>query len=348
VDSPNLDPNVVPKPDPAPLTPDTPNLTPPWASSPPAAATSDPSGEPRTAPTSPLWWSAPVVPPPMGPMTTPTPQHRPRRGSGFASLLAAAVLGAAIASGGTFAAVETLSVGTAPTATPTATSAANAANQASARSAPSGDPDAEIVQAAAAVSPAVVTITTTSTQNGGFGRSFQATGIGSGTIFASSGWILTNRHVVEGSTTVSVQLADGRTFTGTVYGLSSTTDLAIVKITATGLPTAVVGDSSTLVVGQRVIAIGDPLGDFQNTVTTGIVSALGRSIDVETEHLTGLIQTDAAINPGNSGGPLLNTSGKVIGINTATASSAQGIAFAIPAAMAQPLITAALAGQPIP
>ena len=100
--------------------------------------------------------------------------------------------------------------------------------------------------------------------------------------------------------------------------------------------------------GQRVIAIGDPLGDFQNTVTTGIVSGLARSIDVENEHLTGLIQTDAAINPGNSGGPLLDTSGNIVGINTATASTAQGISFSIPVAVAKPLMAAALAGQPIP
>lgn len=315
-------------------------------------STSDPtpqsSFDPRTAPTTPLWWSAPIAPPPVQPTPSTPPPRGPRRGGGFASLLVAAVLGGALASGGTFAALESLGVGKTASAAPIASAAPDAADQASSKSSATGDPDANIITAAAAVSPAVVTITTQSTQSGGFGRSFQATGVGSGTIFDSAGWILTNRHVVEGATTVSVQLADGRAFTGTVYGMSSTTDLAIVKIQATGLPTAAIGDSHTLEVGQRVIAIGDPLGDFQGTVTTGIISALGRSIDVENEHLSGLIQTDTAINPGNSGGPLLDTTGKVIGVNTATASTAQGIAFAIPIAVAQPLLTAALAGQPIP
>jgi serine protease Do len=244
--------------------------------------------------------------------------------------------------------LEAVGVGSGPSAAPAATTSGNSADQASAKT-PSGDPDADIVSAAAKVSPAVVTITTTATGGGGFGgRGVQTTGVGSGTIFDSNGWILTNRHVVEGATNVSVQLADGRTFSGTIYGESSTTDLAIVKIQATGLPTAAVGDSASLVVGQRVIAIGDPLGDFQNTVTTGIVSGLARSIDVENEHLSGLIQTDAAINPGNSGGPLLDTAGNIVGINTATASTAQGISFSIPVAVAKPLMAAALAGQPIP
>ncbi len=260
----------------------------------------------------------------------------------------AALLGAILASGGTFVTLEAVGVGATPSAAPAATTSSNSADQASAKTA-SGDPDADIVSAAAKVSPAVVTITTTATGGGGFGgRGFQTTGVGSGTIFDSNGWILTNRHVVDGATNVSVQLADGRTFTGTIYGESSTTDLAIVKIQATGLPTAAAGDSGSLVVGQRVVAIGDPLGDFQNTVTTGIVSGLQRSIDVENEHLTGLIQTDAAINPGNSGGPLLDTSGNIVGINTATASTAQGISFSIPVAVAKPLMAAALAGQPIP
>ena len=306
-----------------------------------------PGSTPPNPPSTPLWWSAPALPPTQPVVTTPTPRA-PRRGGGFVSLFMAALLGALLASGGTFVTLEAVGVGAAPTAAPAATTSANSADQASSKTAATGDPDADIVAAAAKVSPAVVTITTQSTSSNGFGRGFQTTGVGSGTIFDSAGWILTNRHVVEGATSVSVQLADGRTFTGTVYGESSTTDLAIVKIDATGLPTAAVGDSTTLVVGQRVIAIGDPLGDFQSTVTTGIVSGLNRSINVENESLTGLIQTDAAINPGNSGGPLLDTAGEIVGINTATASTAQGISFAIPVAVAKPLMAAALAGQPIP
>jgi len=304
------------------------------------------STPPPNPPSTPLWWSAPASPPAQPVVPAPSPRE-PRRGNGFAAVFMAALLGAVLASGGTFVTLEAVGVGAAPTAAPAATTSPNAADQASTKTT-LADPDADVVAAAAKVSPAVVTITTQGTSSNGFGRGIQTTGIGSGTIFNSAGWILTNRHVVEGATTVSVQLADGRTFTGTVYGESSTTDLAIVKIDATGLPTAAVGDSTTLVVGQSVIAIGDPLGDFQSTVTTGIVSGLNRSIDVENESLTGLIQTDAAINPGNSGGPLLDAAGNVVGINTATASTAQGISFAIPVAVAKPLMADALAGQPIP
>jgi S1-C subfamily serine protease len=120
-----------------------------------------------------------------------------------------------------------------------------------------------------------------------------------------------------------------------------------VKIDATGLPTVQFGDSSSLKVGQLAIAIGDPLGQYQGTVTTGVISGVNRSIDVSNESLNDLIQTDAPINPGNSGGPLVDASGQVIGINTAEASSAQGIGFAIPINLARPLTQQALAGQPL-
>src|SRR4029077_5741734 len=134
-------------------------------------------------------------------------------------------------------------------------------------------------------------------------------------------------------------------FTGTIYGIDTLTDLAIVRIDAKGLPTAPMGDSSALQVGQLAIAIGSPLGTFTNSVTSGIVSALGRSITIGTTTLNNLIQTDASINPGNSGGPLVDSSGKVIGIDTATAAGAQGIAFAIPIDIAKPLLQQALAGE---
>jgi serine protease Do len=129
------------------------------------------------------------------------------------------------------------------------------------------------------------------------------------------------------------------------------TDLAIVKISASGLPTAQIGSSAELAIGQLAIAIGDPLGTFENTVTTGVVSGHGRQIqagdvtDLSGEQLNNLIQTDAAINPGNSGGPLLNSAGQVIGVNTAVAGSAQGIGFAIPIDVAKPLMQQALAGK---
>ena len=141
-----------------------------------------------------------------------------------------------------------------------------------------------------------------------------------GVIFDSNGWILTNHHVVEGGEKFDVELKDGRVLSGTVYGIDTLTDLAIVKVDATGLPTAAIGESDALKVGQLVVAIGSPLGTYSNSVTSGIVSAKGRSITTDSnESLTNLIQTDAAINPGNSGGPLLDAGGNVIGINTAIA-----------------------------
>jgi serine protease Do len=169
--------------------------------------------------------------------------------------------------------------------------------------------------------------------------------VGSGVIFNSNGWILTNHHVVADQGTLTVQLSDGRSFPATVYGTDTLTDLAIVKIKATGLPTATLGDSSTLQVGETAIAVGDPLGQYPGTVTVGVVSGVDRSISDSTGGLDDLIQTDAAINPGNSGGPLVDANGAVIGIDTAVAGSAQGIGFAIPINVARPLTEQALAGQ---
>lgn len=201
-----------------------------------------------------------------------------------------------------------------------------------------------ITTAVQKVSPAVVTI---QVREGGGG------GSGSGFIFNSNGWILTNRHVVEGASQIQVVLADTRTFGGRVYGIDTLTDLAIVKIDATGLPTASIGSSADLTQGQLAIAIGNPLGTFQNTVTTGVISGLGRQISAgdvsqsSSERLNNLIQTDAAINPGNSGGPLLNSEGQVIGVNTATSSNAEGISFAIPIDAAKGIMAQALAGKPL-
>jgi Do/DeqQ family serine protease len=156
-------------------------------------------------------------------------------------------------------------------------------------------------------------------------------GTGSGFIISTDGNILTNAHVIDGATKVTVNLKDGRTFEGQVLGQDPLTDLAVIKINADNLPVAHFGDSDQLVIGEWAIAIGNPLG-LDNTVTTGIVSATGRSsyqIGVADKRLD-FIQTDAAINPGNSGGPLLNAKGEVIGINTAIIQNAQGLGFAIP------------------
>jgi len=161
-------------------------------------------------------------------------------------------------------------------------------------------------------------------------------GTGSGFIISSDGNILTNAHVVEGSTTVEVVLKDGRRLQGRVLGTDSVTDVAVVKIDADNLPTISLGDSNNLEPGEWAIAIGNPLG-LDNSVTVGIISATGRSSnDVGVpDKRVGFIQTDAAINPGNSGGPLLNQNGEVIGINTAIIDGAQGLGFAIPINNAQ-------------
>lgn len=156
-------------------------------------------------------------------------------------------------------------------------------------------------------------------------------GEGSGFIISADGRILTNAHVVDGADTVSVTLKDGRKYQGQVLGKDTVTDVAIVKISANQLPTVALGNSDQLKPGEWAIAIGNPLG-LDNTVTTGIISATGRSssdVGVPDKRVS-FIQTDAAINPGNSGGPLLNARGQVIGMNTAIIQGTQGLGFAIP------------------
>jgi serine protease Do len=161
----------------------------------------------------------------------------------------------------------------------------------------------------------------------------QVRGAGSGFIIRPDGFILTNEHVVRNAQNLKVTLQGGKKFDGRVVGTDPQTDLAIVKINATHLPTADLGDSDSLVPGQWAVAIGNPYG-FHDTVTAGIISALGRSID-DPNNRGYLIQTDAAINPGNSGGPLVDLSGKVVGINEAIIANAQGLGFAIPVNLAK-------------
>jgi putative serine protease PepD len=183
------------------------------------------------------------------------------------------------------------------------------------------------------VSPAVVNITSTTIQYDFFLRAFPVPGSGSGFLIDNRGNILTNYHVVSGARSIEVTLSDRSRHPAKLIGRDRLTDLAVIQITdRANFPAVKLGSSENLQVGQKVLAIGNPFG-FQGTLTTGIISALGRSIqDEDGRVLENLIQTDAAINPGNSGGPLLNSRGEVIGINTAIYGPGAnvGIGFAIP------------------
>ena len=202
-----------------------------------------------------------------------------------------------------------------------------------------------VADVAKKLSPSVVSIVTTSNQQTIFGNS-TTEGAGTGIIISKDGYVLTNRHVIpEAANSVRVVLSDGTSYDNVkVVGRDSFNDLAFLKISgADNLTPATIGDSSKVQVGQKVIAIGNALGQFQTTVTSGIISAMGRPLTAsdgqdQAEQLENLSQTDAAINPGNSGGPLVNLSGEVIGINTAVAEDAQGIGFAIPINDAKGLI----------
>jgi S1-C subfamily serine protease len=201
---------------------------------------------------------------------------------------------------------------------------------ASAAPSPSGSPgiagalQGDFVRVVASVSPSVVVIETSS-------------GLGSGIIFDAKGDIVTNNHVVDGSTTFTVTLADGQKLPGTLVGTYPAGDIAVIHVTGTNLAPATFGDSTKLVVGDIVLAVGNPLG-LQSSVTQGIVSAIGRSVpESSTVTLPNVIQTSAEINPGNSGGALVNLAGDVIGIPTLAAldpefsnTPAAGIGFAIP------------------
>jgi S1-C subfamily serine protease len=155
-------------------------------------------------------------------------------------------------------------------------------------------------------------------------------GAGSGVIIAQDGYVLTNHHVIDGAGQIEISLTDGSEFPALVIGSDPATDLAVVRMAHNGFPSATLGDSDRLRVGQLAIAIGNPLG-FQSTVSTGVISALGRSLrSPQGRLIENVIQTDVSLNPGNSGGPLVDSHGRVIGINSAMIYRAQGISFAIP------------------
>jgi len=314
---------VAPAPDPTTATTATPVVTSPIApATPPAYA-----------------WSAPVQPA----TSTGAGRDGNMAGSGrrrAGTIAGVALLSAVLASGMTTALVAGPLRGTA--ATPSPAAGTNAGVTTSTGSAPAASaPDLPSV--VAAVKNSVVTITSEGVSTRGLFQ-IPATGVGSGIILTADGYILTNKHVVAGGRSFTVELADEEQFTATVVEESQTTDLALIKIDAHGLTPAVIGDASKLEVGQTTIAIGSPLGTFTESVTKGILSATGRTITVQDEQtgrpvtLTGLLQTDAAINPGNSGGPLLDETGHVIGVNTAVSANAEGLGFAIPINEAASLI----------
>ncbi len=194
-----------------------------------------------------------------------------------------------------------------------------------------------VIDTANKVSPAVVSIVAKSQVQTIFGNTAESSSAGTGFIITSDGLILTNKHVVSETSAVYIVItADGKNYDGTIQSVDPLNDLAVVKISANGLPVVELGDSDQLQVGQWVVTIGNALGQYQNTVTAGVISAKRRDIQASdssgssSENLSGMLQTDAAINAGNSGGPLVDLEGQVIGINTAVASGAQGIGFAIP------------------
>ena len=188
------------------------------------------------------------------------------------------------------------------------------------------------------VSKSVVSIVTSTKATNLFGQTYSSAAAGTGVIVTSDGYILTNKHVIDGASKVTVILDDGTTYEDVeVVTTDPLNDIAFLKIDGvSNLTAATLGDSKTISVGQQVIAIGNALGEYQNTVTAGIVSGTGRSVTASdgtgynTETLSDMIQTDAAINSGNSGGPLVNAAGEVIGINTATSTTAENMGFAIP------------------
>jgi putative serine protease PepD len=253
-------------------------------------------------------------------------------------MLAAVLLSAVVGAASTLAIVTLVSPRTSAPAATTPSATATASPGAALTSVGTTLDDATI---AATLEPSVVTIAT---------EAGRASGVGTGIVLTADGLILTNDHVIAGGGQIAVQLLDGRTLDATVVAEDASADLAVIKVSATGLTSAQLGDSSSVKVGQSVLAIGSPLGTYTETVTKGIVSGLDREITVRSEvtgrptQLSHLIQTDAAINPGNSGGPLIDASGKVIGITTATSATAAGLGFAIPINAAKSIIGQAEGG----
>ncbi len=275
-------------------------------------------------------------------MSTQTPAGPPRRGglgypASVALVLAVVVAGALL--GGVVLPQYLHPVFSAQPAPPAPAATPPTPPSALAPAAPSGPvgstPEEQvIINVVKKVRPSVVNINTESQVQTFFGV-FPQQGAGSGVIVRPDGYILTNNHVVQGAQTIKVTLLGGKTLTGKIVGTDPLADLAVIKVqTSEQLPAAQLGRSGDLQVGQLAIAIGNPFG-LGSTVTTGVVSALNRNVQLPNLIVENLIQTSAAINPGNSGGALVDSSGRVIGINTAIIPNAQGIGFAIPSDVAR-------------
>ena len=194
----------------------------------------------------------------------------------------------------------------------------------------------EVAQIAA---PSVVEITTEAVTTSMFMGQYVTEGAGSGVIISEDGYIVTNHHVIDGATKISIRTNDGKSYTAQLIGTDAETDLAVLKVEATGLSAAVIGEYEDCKVGDTVVAIGNPLGELGGTVTDGIISALDRDVTIDGQIMT-LMQTNTAISPGNSGGGLFNTSGQLIGVVNAKSSGEgiEGLGFAIPVDLAQVVI----------
>ena len=211
----------------------------------------------------------------------------------------------------------------------------------------STDIQTSVTKAVKQVGPAVVTVVgTIPGQSSFFGQSADQTVSGSGFFISDQGYVVTNNHVVEGAQSLTVVLSSGAQEKASVVGTDQYNDIAVLKVDGSVPAVAALGNSDLLNPGETVIAIGSPLGDFKNTVTEGVVSATGRSIDTGNGYqMEGMLQTDAAINPGNSGGPLVNLAGQVVGVNTlivrnsGSGAVAEGLGFAIPINTAQAVAT---------
>lgn len=208
------------------------------------------------------------------------------------------------------------------------TKTSNSGTTTTASSTSTANSTSEIVKKTA---DSVVEISTESFVTGSFAQQYVQQGAGSGVIISQDGYILTNNHVINGANSVKVRLRDGTEYDATIIGSDSDNDIALLKVSATGLSPATFGDSNSLAVGDYVVAIGNPLGELGGTVTDGIISALARKVTIEDTQMT-LLQTNAQVNPGNSGGGLFNANGELVGIVNAkqSATEVEGIAFAIP------------------